>query len=143
MRQSQGSLTEAVEDARRAVNAKEKLYGPDGAEVGMSLSNVAIYLEELGEVETAVTTNEWAVRVIEASLGPEHPRTAILLSNHAEILNRVGRFAEAREMATRALAIYEGESALDGVILAYPLMALGLGYLGAGLAEQALPILER
>ena len=143
MRETQGRLTEAVEDARRAVAAKEKVYGPDGAEVGMSLSNVALYLAELGEVETALGTNEHAIRVIEAGLGPEHPRTAILLSNHAEILNRLDRFAEAREMAGRALAIYEGDSALDGVILAYPLMALGLGYLGDGLAGRALPVLER
>ena len=143
MRQEQGRLVEAVEDARRAVAAKEKAHGPDSADVGLSLSNVAVYLEALGNTEEAVAYIERGVGALEAGLGPEHPRTAVLLSNYAEILNRLGRFGEAREMARRALAIFERESAPDTAVLAYPLTALGLGYLGEGMADRALPVLER
>jgi serine/threonine protein kinase len=143
MRERQGRLTDAVEDARRAVAAKEKVHGPDSAEVGMSLGNVAINLEQLGDVEAAVQTMGRAFRILETCLGPEHPRTAILLSNYGEILNRLGRFEEAARMCARAIAIFEGESAPDGVMLSYPLTALGLAYLGAGQAARALPVLER
>ena len=143
MRERQGRLTEAVEDARRAVASKEKVQGPESTDAAMSLSNLAVYLEQLGDVETAVQHMERAVNALEAGLGPEHPGTALHLSNYAEILNRLGRFAEAREMAQRALVIFEGESAPDGVLLSYPLTALGLAYLGDGLAALAVPILER
>lgn len=100
-------------------------------------------LEQLGDAAAAVPYIERAVKVLEVSLGSEHPRTATLLSNYAEILNRLERFEEAREMSRGALAIFEGETAPDGVTLSYPLTALGLGYLGDGMAEVALPILER
>ena len=143
MRERQGRLTEAVADAQRAVAVKEKVHGCDSAEVGMSLSNVAVLLHQLGDVQAALPRIERAVTVLEAGIGPEHPRTAFVLSNYAEILNQLGRFAEAREMSRRAIAIFEGESAPDGVTLSYPLTALGLGYLGDGLPEQAVPILER
>jgi tetratricopeptide (TPR) repeat protein len=125
------------------VAVKEKVHGCDSAEVGMSLSNVAALLHQLGDVQAALPCIERAVSVLEAGLGPEHPRTAIVLSNYADILNQLGRFREAREISRRAIAIFEGESAPDGVTLSYPLTALGLGYLGDGVAEQAVPILER
>ena len=143
MREKQGRLPEALDDARRAVAAKEKVYGPDNADAGASLSDVAIYLEQMGDVQAAVMCIERAVKILEASLGPEHPRTGITLSNYGEILNRLGRFEEARAVSQRALAIFEGDSAPNSVILSYPLTALGLGYLDDGMAEQALPILER
>jgi eukaryotic-like serine/threonine-protein kinase len=143
MKETQGHLAEAVEDARRAVAVKERIHGPDNADVGLSLSNVATLLEQLGDAAAAVPYIERAVKVLEVSLGSEHPRTATLLSNYAEILNRLERFEEAREMSRRALAIFEGETAPDGVTLSYPLTALGLGYLGDGMAGEALPILER
>jgi tetratricopeptide (TPR) repeat protein len=143
MRHRQGRLDEAVEDSRKALTAKEKAYGLDSAEVGMSMCNTSIYLEQKGDVATAVDTVPRALQIVEASLGPDHPRTAVVLSNYAEILNRLERFEEAAQMSARSLAILENESAPDGVILSYPLTALGLAHLGRGRAEQALPILER
>jgi tetratricopeptide (TPR) repeat protein len=143
MRERQGRLTDALEDSQRAVTVKEKIHGPDSADVGLSLSNVAILLEQLGQAEAAVPYIERAVKALEAGLGPEHPRTAVLLSNYGEILNRIGRFADAREMSRRALAIFEEASDPDGATISYPLTALGLGYLGDNMGEQALPILER
>jgi serine/threonine protein kinase len=143
MRHRQGRLHEALEDSRKALASKEKAYGPDSAEVGLSLSNEALILEELGDVTTAVDTMARALRTVESCLGPDHPRTALVLFNHAEILNRLERFEEGARMSARSLAILEGESAPDGVILSYPLTALGLAHLGCGRAERALPILER
>jgi len=142
MRERQGRLTEAVEDARRAVAVKERVYGPDSADVALSLGNLAIYLEQCGDVETAVRTMERAVKSAEVVLGPDHPTLARFLSNYGEILNRMERFPEAAVVSARALAIAEGESARDDV-LSYPLTALGIAYLGEGKPDQALPVLER
>ena len=46
-------------------------------------------------------------------------------------------------MSRRALAILEGEVESDGLMLGYPLMVLGLGYLDDHMPERALPFLER
>ena len=103
-----------------------------------------MYMAATGDLGNALT---YMQRGISAWSRPAPGRTtrgsASPLSNYAEILNQLGRFAEAREMARRALAIFERESSLDGAVLSYPLIALGLGYLGEGMAEEALPPLER
>jgi len=143
MRERQGRLQEAIDDARRAVAAKEKFHGPDSTEVGLSLSNIAMCMATAGDLANALMYVQRAISAVEAGAGPDHPRSGVVLSNYAEILNQLGRFAEAREMARRSLAIFERESSLDGAVLSYPLMALVLGYLGEGLAEEALPPLER
>ncbi len=143
MRERQGRLQEAIEDARRAVAAKEKFHGPDRTEGGLSLSNIAMYMAGTGDLGNALTYMQRGVSAVEAGAGPDHPRVGVLLSNYAEILNQLGRFAEAREMARRSLAIFERESSIDGVVLSYPLTALGLGYLGENMVEEALPTLER
>ncbi len=143
MRERQGRLQEAIDDARLAVAAKEKFHGPDSTEVGLSLSNIGMYLATTGDLANALTNMQRGISAVEAGVGPDHPRIAALLSNYAEILNQLGRFAEAREMARRALAIFEREAALESSALSYPLMALGLGYLGEGMIEEALPPLER
>ena len=143
MRQKQGRLTEALADAREAVAIKERSGGPDSPDVALSLSNVAIYLAQLGSLAEAEHCARRAVEIAQAGLGPGHPRTAVLLSNYGEILNRLGRFGNAREMAQRALDILEGEVESDGLILTYPLTVLGVGFLDDGMAEHAVPILER
>jgi serine/threonine-protein kinase len=143
MRERQGRLQEAIEDARRAVAAKEKFHGPDSSEVGLSLSNIAMYMAGTGDLANALTYMQRGISAVEAGAGPDHPRIGVLLSNYAEILNQLGRFPEAREMAHRSLAIFEREASLDGAMLSYPLTALGLGYLGDGMADEALPPLER
>ncbi len=143
MRDRQGRLQESIDDSRRAVAAKEKFYGPDSAEVGLSLSNVAMCLAVIGDLGNALTYLQRALSAVESDFGPDHPRTGVVLSNYAEILNQLGRFAEAREMARRALAVFERESSIDSSVLSYPLIALGLGYLGEGMVEEALSPLER
>jgi len=143
MRERQGLLSEALEDARRAVKAKENAQGPDSPDVAMSLSNMALAFDQMGESEIAVHQAQRAADTVEARLGSDHPRTGVLRSNYAEILNHVGRFAEARQMAERALVALEGESEADGLILSYPLMALGVALLGEGRPAEATPVLER
>ncbi|HEY8924264.1 MAG TPA: serine/threonine-protein kinase [Polyangia bacterium] len=143
MRESQGRLAEALDDARHAVEVKIRALGPQNPDVAGSTGNIALLLDQLGDHQGAIEHAQRAAQIAESGLGPHHPRTAILLSNCGEVLNRVGRFAEARAMAERALGIFEGETDPSGVIVTYPLTVLGIGYLGDGLAEQACPILER
>ena len=143
LRQIQGRPAEALEDARRAVMAKEKVLGAAHPDLAYSLNNVALCLDGLGEVAEAVESLARALPIVENGLGADHPRTAWMLSNYSELLNRVGRFAEAGDAAARALAILERESDPQGLFVTYPLVALGTSALGLGNFDRALPVLER
>ncbi len=143
MREKQGRLIEALDDARRAVAAKERAGGVNSPDVALSLNNLALWLAKLGRVEEAALHIERGVRILEEELGAEHPRTAVILSNCSEILNSLGRFQEARAMSARVLSIFAREIEPDGSALTFPLMALGIACMGVGLVAEALPILER
>ena len=143
MRIRQGRLADALEDQKRAVEAKEKVGGPYDPDVACSLANIALILEQMGEPADAALYDERALRILDATLGPYHPRTAIVTSNYSEVLNLLGRFEAARDMAWRALEAIEGEVGSTGLFVTFPLTALALANLGAGCAEEALPLLER
>lgn len=111
--------------------------------MGISLNNVAVILDELGRLDEAVEHGRRAVELVERGFGPDHPRTALLLSNYSEYLVRCGRCDEAIEAADRALAVFERESDPQGVFVFVCLIALGNAHLAAGRVAAALPILER
>ena len=139
----QGRPDEALGYARQAVAAKEKAMGPDSADVGVTIANMALYFGELGDLPQAATTGERAVRIVSKALGPEHPRTALVITNHAETLTRLGRFAEAREASQRALVIFQRETEPAGIFATAAMMALAIANLDDGRLKEALPLLER
>ena len=143
MRARQGRLRDAVEDVHRAIEAKEKALGPNDPDVGISLVNVAVYLDELGETMRAATYMERAVKIMHEALGRDHPKAAITLANYAELLNRLGRYGEALEPAGHALVVLERETDPEGLYVTYPLVALGASHVGLGQYREALPSLER
>ncbi len=139
----QGRLAEAVEDTRRAVEAKERALGKDAPDVALSLGNLANQLSGRGAFVEALSVSQRAVDTMIAGLGVDHPRTAVLLSNHGEFLCRLERFAEAHDVAARSLAIFERETDPDGAWVTYPLLTLGLSLLGTGRLDEAARVLER
>jgi eukaryotic-like serine/threonine-protein kinase len=143
LRAKQGRMVEALEDARLSVAAKEKALGPEQPDVGISLSNVSVHLDELGHFDAAVEQGARALEIVERGFGPDHPRTALLRSNYSEYLARSGRWDEASDAAARALASFEREADPEGIFVFVGLTALGTAHLGAGRREEAVPILER
>jgi serine/threonine protein kinase/tetratricopeptide (TPR) repeat protein len=143
LREAQGRVAEALEDARRGVAAKEKALGPDDPDLGLTVGNMALYLDVLGDPHRAVEHAQRAAEIIERGLGPDHPNTATQLTNYGEFLVRIGRFGEARDAAARSLAIFERETDPEGRYVAYPLLVIGLSHLGLDRPDLALPILER
>ena len=143
MRARQGRLRDAVEDVHRAIEAKEKALGPHDPDVGISLMNVAVYLDDLGETIRAATYMERAVIIMQETLGRDHPTAAVTLANYAELLNRLGRYAEALEPASHALTVLDRETDQEGLYVTYPLLALGASHVGLGQYREALPNLER
>jgi tetratricopeptide (TPR) repeat protein len=143
MRKTQGSLVRAIEDAREAIAAKARAFGPDSPDVGISLLNLSGYLVEVGSIEEGIAASERAIAVLAAGLGPEHPKTALALSNHGEWLARTGSFAAALGFAERALAIFERETDPRGPFVAHSLWVIGASAAEVGAFERALPALER
>ncbi len=73
VRARQGRLEEALADERLAVAAKEKVLGPEHYDVGVSLGNIAVYLDDLGRLAEAIDTIRRAAEIVERGLGPDHP----------------------------------------------------------------------
>jgi tetratricopeptide (TPR) repeat protein len=143
LRAKQGRIADALEDARLSVAAKEKALGSEQPDVGISLSNVSVHLDELGHFDAAVEQGARALEIVERGSGPDHPRTALLRSNYSEYLARSGRWDEASDAAARALAIFEREADPEGIFVFVSLTALGTAHLGAGRRDEALSALER
>jgi len=143
LRAKQGRILDALEDSRLSLAAKERALAPDQPDVGISLCNIAVHLDELGELSEAVEYGRRALEIAERGFGSDHPRTALVLSNYSEYLARSARWDEATDAAARALAIFEREADPEGMFVFVGLTALGAAHLGAGRRDEALPILER
>ena len=143
LRAKQGRIRDALEDSRLSLAAKERALGPDQPDVGISLCNIAVQLDELGELAEAVAYGGRALEIAERGFGSDHPRTALISSNYSEYLAHSGRWDEATDAAARALAIFEREADPEGMFIFVSLTALGTAHLGAGRTDQALPLLER
>jgi len=143
MRATQGRLRDAIRETDLAIAAKQKILGAQDVDVGLSIVNAAIYLDELGETKAALEYAERGMRIVQAMLGLDHPKAAAALVSYADILVRLERFAEAREPAERALAVFERETDPEGLTVTYPLTALGCSLAGSGHFVEAVPLLER
>src|SRR5260221_4851347 len=121
IRQTQGRLAEAVEDGRRAIAAKEKALGPNTPDLASSIGNLANHIAIGGDFAGAIDVNQRAVEIFRSSLGSEHPRTALILANHAAFLWRLGRFDQAMELATQAPGGFERETDPMSLFLSHPL----------------------
>lgn len=143
MRQKQGRIDDCLADTVRAVAAKEKTGGADSPDLAQSLGNMAVLLAQTDKADEALPYLARILQIIDGTLGLDHPRAAVMQSNYAEVLNDVGRFAEAREMSTRALATIEREMRADDLPFTYPLAAFGIACLGEGRTDEAVQALER
>ena len=91
----------------RALAIREKVLGPEHPDTAMSLNNLAVLLQDQGDLAGARPLFERALAIREKVLGPEHPDTATSLNNLAGLLQDQGDLAGARPLFERALAIRE------------------------------------
>ncbi len=144
MRATQGRLRDAVEDVHRAIAAKEKALGPNDPDVGISLVNVAIYLDELGETVRAAAYHRTR-RAYHAGdprarspegRHPARPTTPSCSTASAATARRWSR------PGTR-WSCWSARPTPTGCYVTYPLVALGASHVGLGQYREALPSLER
>ena len=138
---SQQQYGAALADLNRALALKEKAQGTDHPDTISTLSDIGNVLEDAGRLDEALAFHERARKGLERVLGPEHPNVALVVYNECEVLNRSGRYSQARNSCLRALDIYH-QAGADEAILSYPLTGLGLALLGEEHAGEAIAPLE-
>ena len=139
----QGRKDESLRFNEEALALKQKAWGPDHPDVGISEGNVAVALEDMGRQQEALAHIDRSIEILRQGLGAEHPDVATQLSNRGEILNALGRYREARQSFEGGRIIWERELGLDHRNLGYVLTGIGESYLAERDALNALAPLER
>ncbi|HVY39657.1 MAG TPA: serine/threonine-protein kinase [Polyangia bacterium] len=133
----------AVHALESASALKERILGKDSVDVGISESNLAQVLQNMGRYQPALGHIDRALAILQTRLGSDHPYLAQQLCNRGEILNSLGRYTEAREPLERASRIWERELGREAIYRSYALTGIGISYLGEGKPASALEPLER
>jgi serine/threonine protein kinase len=138
-----GRKEESLRFNEEALTLKQKAWGPDHPDVGISEGNVSIALEDMGRDQEALVHVDRSIEILSHGLGAEHPDVATQLSNRGEILNALGRYRDARRSFEGARIIWERELGLEHRNLAYVLTGIGESFLAERDALSALDPLER
>jgi serine/threonine protein kinase len=138
-----GRKEEQLRFNQEALALKQKAWGSDHPDVGISEGNVSVSLEDLGRDQEALAHVDRSIEILSHGLGAEHPEVATQLSNRGEILNALGRYREARRSFEGARIIWERELGLDHRNLAYVLTGIGVSFLAERDALSAIAPLER
>ncbi len=96
--------------------------------LGTSLNNLAVFYATGDRFADATPLLTRALRVWEATLGPEDPEVARGCTNLATLYLNQQKFAEAEPLFRRALAIHEKASGADDPMVAKALLDLGEMY---------------
>ena len=96
-----------------------------------------------GKYAEATSVAQEALRVAEATFGPEHPDLARSLNNLALLYNKQGRYAEAEALDQRALRIREKALGAEHLDVALSLNNLAMLYKAQGKYAEARPLCQR
>src|SRR5262249_51663811 len=133
---------DARRDFERALAMREKVFGQDHLLTAVSLNNLALLLQECGDLSAARPLYERALAIREKRRGPEHCDTATSLNNLAFLLKLEGDLLGARSLYERALTIYQNVLGLEHPLTATALNNLGRLLQAQGDFEGALPLFE-
>ncbi|HEY3134687.1 MAG TPA: FxSxx-COOH system tetratricopeptide repeat protein, partial [Blastocatellia bacterium] len=97
---------------------------------GRLLIHVGLYFRGRAQYAQAKQTFERALRIGEATFGPDHPEVAIYVNNLGGVLKDFGDLAQARQCLERALRIQEAVFGPD-----HPTVAIGVNNLGGVLQD--------
>ncbi|OCK86963.1 TPR-like protein [Cenococcum geophilum 1.58] len=98
-----GEYAAAEQIGRAAVEAMEKVLGPEHTDTLASVSELSSALERLGKYKEAEAMHQRALEGSEKVLGPEHRGTLIIVSELGSVLEILGKYKEAEAMHRRAL----------------------------------------
>ncbi|MEZ5386279.1 MAG: tetratricopeptide repeat protein [Prosthecobacter sp.] len=129
--------------ARRSVEIRRRVSGPDSVDVTADEAALASILIGLKKYDEAEEINRRALTVFEREHGPVHYEVAVTCNNLGTILQSTGRVEEALPYYERALAIKEKLQGADHVDVGITLNNLGLLHQSQGRPEMAAPLYQR
>ena len=122
----QASFRPADDLLVRALAIKEAAYGPDHPSVAVTLTNLGLVRQDLGDHAGAVEAHQRALAIKEAAYRPDHPSVAITLASLGLVRRELGDQAGAVEAYERALAIFEAAYGPQHPQVAITLANLGI-----------------
>jgi tetratricopeptide (TPR) repeat protein len=132
---------------RLAPNVDVLLRHPQGdpIEVGATwiMNRYGLWLHHRAQYAEAEPLLEWALRIREGALGPDHPDVAISLSDLARLYQERGRYAEAAPLFARSLRIREKALGSDHPYVASSLNNLARLYRCQAQYAHAEPLFRR
>jgi len=102
---TKGDAAAAAELLEETVRLAEKVYGPDGPEVGTHYQNYGVTLARLGRLDEALAAHRRAATILEATRTEIDPTRAFPLLSISGVYLTQGRPAEALTAADEALGI--------------------------------------
>ena len=113
---TEGAFERALTEADRSIAVTRRLLGPDDLLTIQWEANKADWLQTAGRLDEALRTDVAAREHFERLLGSEHPRVALISSNEGEVLNLLGRHAEAEIACRRAVQLFRQSGARPDVL---------------------------
>ncbi|MGE0630592.1 MAG: alpha/beta fold hydrolase, partial [Hyphomicrobiaceae bacterium] len=123
--QDMGRNEEAQAYAARALEIREKTFGPNHPDVAITTHALGRIAELLGNSKSAEQLYLKAIRIQEQVIGGDHPHLAATLADLGSLYKSMGRLDDAKPLLERSLAIRE-----KGLTATHPALASGLIQLG-------------
>ncbi len=103
----QGKMAEAEKMYQRALEGKEKAWGPEHTSTLDTVNNLGNLYADQGKMAEAEKMYQRALEGYEKAWGPEHTSTLDTVNNLGNLYADQGKMAEAEKMYQRALEGYE------------------------------------
>ncbi|KAM3083789.1 hypothetical protein ACMFMF_001154 [Clarireedia jacksonii] len=134
---NQGKLAEAEAMYLRALEGKEKVFGPDHISTLDTVNNLGILYCDQGKLAEAEAIYPRALEGKEKTLGLDHISTLDTVNNLGILYCNQGKLAEAEAMCLRALEGYKKVFGLDHISTLYAVNNLGILYHNQGKLVEA------
>jgi tetratricopeptide (TPR) repeat protein len=139
---AEGDYAHALALHQRALEIRERIYGPDSPEVATALNSIANVHYNLGHYPDARPTYERSLAIRERVLGAMHPDVAGSHNNFAALLVSLNDFDGAIKHYLRAREIYDALLGKGNPRTAQILANLANVYHYAGRLDEALAALD-
>ena len=95
----------AVYHFEHAMAQREKIVGPDHADIAVILTNLGIAYKSIGMKDKAAAAFERALKIREKTYGANSPLLVTTLNNYADLMKSNGNYVRALELVDRSLAL--------------------------------------
>ena len=139
----QGKMVEAEKMYQRALNGKEKAWGPEHTSTLHTVNNLGALYAGQGKMTEAEKMYQRALDGYEKAWGPEHTPTLKTINNLGNLYRNQGKMIEAEKMYQRALDGKEKALGLEHTSTLDTVNNLGALYAGQGKMIEAEKMYQR